>query len=120
MSHRTVVDVQVLDKEAARKTCEALGYEFLDNTGEVKIFDGKVQSKFGFKIPEWRYPVYVDQDDKMVFDNYEGRWGNIEDFNKFRQLYAENVTLSHAERSGYRVLHRGLTEDGTLQLRLGR
>jgi hypothetical protein len=119
MSHKTNVETAFLDREQVAKTCEQLGYEFLD-VKEINLYEGKQACAYAIQIPGWRYPIAITEEGKSVFDNFEGQWGKEEKFDKFRQGYAENVTLAHADRSGYRVLHRELTQDGTLQIRLGR
>ncbi len=118
MSHRTEVKTQFLDKELVKQTCEQLGHEFVDEKN-LRMFDGATESEYAIKLKGWSQPVCVKQDGGAWVDNYEGRWGEMATFNQFCQRYAENVTMSHAERNGYRVLHREEV-NGTIQLRLGR
>lgn len=123
MSHKTEVKTQFTNLEAIKKTCEELGFRF-EETKHVQLFqsgpEGSINTVAAVHIPGWRYPVAIREDGTAAYDNYEGRWGEEAQLDKFRQKYAENVTLQHAERSGYRVLYRGTTLDGKLQLRLGR
>jgi hypothetical protein len=122
MSHKTEVQTQFTDIEQLKKTCEELGYRF-EETTKVQLFEsgpnGLVDSVAAVHIPGWRYPVAIKEDGTAAFDNYNGSWGSESNLDSLRQKYAENVALSHAERSGYRVLHRE-NINGNLQLRLGR
>lgn len=123
MSHKTEVKTAFTNIEAVKKTCEELGYRF-EETSVVQLFqsgeEGRIETVAAVHIPGWRYPVAIRADGTAAMDNYNGQWGNESQLDAFRQKYAENVTLQHAERSGYRVLYRGTTLDGKLQLRLGR
>jgi hypothetical protein len=118
MSHKTTVETQFLDQESAQKTVEELGGTFIQ-AKEVTLFEGRQECDYAVQLKGWRYPIAV-KDGKATFDNYEGRWGTNESFNEFRQKYAENVTLKQAQSGGFRVLSRNLTQEGAIQLRLGR
>lgn len=122
MSHTATVQTQITDKELAKKTCEELGFEFMD-VKQVSLFEAKDRNlacQFAFRPTGWQYPVAILEDGTAKYDTYNGTWGKDSEFDKFRQKYAENVTLDYAQRQGYRVLHRELNQNGTLQLRLGR
>jgi hypothetical protein len=122
MSHTATVQTQISNKEIAKKTCEELGFEFLD-VKQVSLYQSEhrnLSCEFAFKPKGWSYPVAVKADGSALYDNYNGHWGEQKHFDEFRQKYAENVALDHAQRHGYRVIHRGLSQDGSIQLRLGR
>jgi hypothetical protein len=118
MSHKTTVDTQFLDQESAQKTVEELGGTFIQ-AKEVTLFEGRQECDYAVQLDGWRYPIAI-KDGQATYDNYEGRWGSNESFNQFRQKYAENVTLKQAHTGGFRVLSRNLTQEGAIQLRLGR
>lgn len=44
--------------------------------GTVKFFSGQAAG-LCFKLPDWRYPIVVTADGNLVFDNYDGYWGDI-------------------------------------------
>jgi hypothetical protein len=122
MSHTATVQTQISNKEIAKKTCEEMGIEFLD-VKQVNLYQTEhrnLQCEFAFKPKGWNYPVAVKADGSALYDNYNGHWGEQKHFDEFRQKYAENVALDHAQRHGYRVIHRSLSQDGSIQLRLGR
>ena len=122
MSHTATVQTQNSDREIAKKTCEELGYEFMD-VKQVSLFQAEhknLKCEFAFRPKGWQYPVAVMQDGSAMYDNYNGSWGEQKAFDQFRQKYAENVAVDHAQRQGYRILNRSLNTDGTIQMRLGR
>jgi hypothetical protein len=118
MSHRTEVETEFLDKEMVKKTCEELGIEFVDEK-QVRLYEGNFPCDYSIKLKGWNYAVGIQSNGKALFDNFNGQWGNESELDAFRQRYSENVTLHHAERAGYRVLHREMN-NGTLRIEIQR
>lgn len=119
MSHKTSVETAFRDIEQVKAVCAEIGAEFL-NTKSVNLYEGATPCAYAVKLPNWKYPVAVSEEGKATFDNYEGAWGKMAEFDKFRHEYATRVTLAESERIGYRVVHRERLSDGSLQIRLGR
>lgn len=138
MSHTTKVNVEIKDLEMVEKTCQELaakGFRF-ERTNQVRLFEGgkteecvaavyidgrETVDQYGNKKIEgkWQYPIAIKEDGSVAYDNYNGQWGDIKEFDNFRQLYTENVAVKFAESTGRRVLHREVV-NGSVTLTLGR
>lgn len=102
MSHTTTIDLEIKSESALIKACEELGVPYKANT-EEKLYDGTIAKGFSFKPKGWLYPVVATPDGKLLFDNYEGAWGKIEELNRVKQRYAVNSQIEVAKSRGYRV-----------------
>ena len=58
-------------------------------------------SGLGIQLPGWKYPVVVRENGEIAFDNYGGRWGDIEQLNEFSQQYAVAAIEQEAANQGY-------------------
>jgi len=68
------------------------------------------------RLPEWRYPVVCDVTTaKIAYDNFEGRWGDPRQLNRFLQAYAVEKCQLESRRRGYTCLEQVL-EDGSVKL----
>jgi hypothetical protein len=102
MSHTTTIELEIKSEKALAQACEDLGVPYKANTTE-KLYDGTVAEGFSFKPKGWLYPVVATKDGRLLFDNYEGAWGKIEELNKIKQRYAVNSQIEVAKSRGYRV-----------------
>jgi hypothetical protein len=56
--------------------------------GTAKLFSGEATGLL-VQLPEWQYPVVVDVLTGLVrYDNFEGRWGEQAQLDRFLQMYA--------------------------------
>lgn len=118
MSHTTTIELEIKSESALAQACQDLGVEYKANAKE-KLYDGTVAEGFSFKPKGWLYPVVATADGKLLFDNYEGAWGKIEELNRIRQRYAVNAQVEVAKARGYRVKEEQ-TVDGKIKLTLER
>lgn len=107
MSHTATVSAEFKDVPALFAACKRLGIA-MPELGEHKLYEGKnlgvTHHGYAVRLPGWYLPVIVDIAGKKVhYDNYEGDWGNIAEFNKFRQAYATEAAKAQARKMGYRV-----------------
>lgn len=124
MSHKATLDVEFKDVEVLDKVLSDLGIEHKiaesGKTIQADLYQGAETGVAVFKMPGWQYPVVVKADGTAVFDNFNGKWGNLEDLNKVRQDYASGVTVKKAQSGGLRVKAQTTLADGSIQLRLTR
>jgi len=127
MSHTVSIQTQIKNPEILKKAVEEL--ERLLNKRvrivkegnfEVEFFDGfkKVKNGIAIKIEGWKYPIVIDLDTGEIFyDDYRGRWGNVEDLKKLKQLYSLETILDIAKKQGVKkgILER-LREEAKQQL----
>ncbi len=114
MSHVVQIQTEVRDKVAIAAAATRLQLP-APTFGEAKLFSG---TKVGWavRLPQWNYPVVCDVNTgKVEFDNYEGRWGNRVELDKFLQAYAVEKTKLESRRKGYLVTESPQS-DGSIKL----
>lgn len=71
MSHITTIrDTQILNLDALKAACEALGVEEPKH-GRHKLYGAQRAEGYAVKLKGWRYPVVVDtKSGNIMFDDY--------------------------------------------------
>ena len=68
------------------------------------------------RLPEWKYPVVCDVNTATIaYDNYEGRWGDPKQLDRFLQGYAVEKAKLEARKKGHSVFEQPLS-DGSIKL----
>jgi hypothetical protein len=115
MSHTASIDTQFKDLEVLERVCREKGIQLRTHLTEVQLFSGKYQVVAAFQLPEWHYMVGVQANGSVIFDNYGGQWGNIEQLHHVIQKYACEKTKKEAYLAGYSVREL-VNEDGSIEL----
>jgi hypothetical protein len=90
MSHSQTVKVTVSNTAALASTAKEMeAKDYSTEVKDVKLYDGTYKGMF-VHFKDWRYPVVIS-DGNLVYDSYNGLWGNEQDIGRFRQGYAANV-----------------------------
>lgn len=114
MSHIVQIQTEIRDPVAIRAACERLQLP-PPVFGETQLFSSKAIG-WTVQLPDWRYPVVCDVNTaKLAFDNFEGRWGERQQLDRFLQGYAVEKTRLEARKRGHTVLEQPL-EDGSIKL----
>lgn len=114
MSHIVTIETQVRDPASVRAACERLNLPSPEHK-TVTLFSGAATG-LAVQLPGWHYPVVCDTTSGQVrFDNYEGRWGEQSELDRFLQAYAIEKARIEARRNGHTLTERPL-EDGSVQL----
>ena len=114
MSHIVTVKTEVRDATAVRAACQRLKLPE-PTSGKVKLFSGEVNG-LAVQLPDWRYPVVCETTSGQVkFDNYNGRWGDQQELDRFLQGYTVEKTKLEARRKGHSVTEQPL-QDGSIKL----
>jgi hypothetical protein len=115
MSHIVTLNVKINDKETLRQVAEEdLGLSVkLKET--VTYFGGVKRTGMTVRLPGWNYPVMVMDDGELIYDNYNGRWGDQGQLNQLVQNY---VIACVYKEAGHVPVASEITEDGTVKLRL--
>ena len=103
MSHITTVEVDITDHDALADTCRELGLQMTAHSSAL-IFQTAVDGTV-IQLPGWTFPVIV-KDKTLVYDNYQGAWGDIGELNKLRRHYAIKATTRTASRMGRKIIKR--------------
>ena len=68
------------------------------------------------QLPEWQYPVVCDTaSGQLKYDNFNGRWGDPAQLDRFLQAYAVERARAEARRRGHAVTEAQLP-DGSIKL----
>jgi hypothetical protein len=111
------------NRAALIAACEAAGLEYIDGKQKVTQFTREITADFSVKLRGWSYPLAVDtQTGTVTFDNYNGDWGNIEEFQSLNQQYSQQVVEQEADirqlmQEGWMPVQEVLP-NGDVQLRL--
>ena len=93
MSHLVTIQCEIRDKSVVALACKRLG---LDSPAEgtAELFSSQATGQI-VRLPRWPYPVVFDTERaNVLFDNYQGKWGDSKELEKFFQAYAvENAKL---------------------------
>lgn len=88
MSHTVTAKTQVRDPAAVRSACERL-HLAPPQIETVELYDGTTAAGLAVRLPGWNYPVVCNlETGALAFDNYNGRWGEQKELDRFMQAYA--------------------------------
>ena len=114
MSHVVTIKTQIKYRVALRAACVRLKLA-VPIEGEVELYQGKVRG-WRVDLPGWRYPVVCQLEQRQVlYDNFEGRWGDQKELDKLLQAYAVEQARIVAQRAGHSVTEQRLS-DGSIRL----
>ena len=113
MSHTVTIRTQIRDFQAIQAACTRLKLA-QPNQGEVRLFD-RVAQGIGVQLEDWRFPVCIEPDGNLLFDNFGGFWGVPEKLDQFQQAYAVEKAKLEARRQGYQCSESVLA-DGSIRL----
>lgn len=116
LSHVVVIKTEVRDPAAVSAACRRL--QLAEPTfGAARLF---TQEATGWivQLHDWRYPVVCQTDSgQVLFDDFQGRWGDPAHLDRFLQSYAVEKTRLEARRQGYDIFEQPLS-DGSIKLTL--
>lgn len=114
MSHIVQIQTEIRDPVAIRAACVRLSLPE-PIFGETKLYNTSAVG-WAVRLPEWRYPVVCDvATAKIAYDDFEGRWGNPEQLERYLQMYAVEKASLEARRRGHAVTEHAL-QDGSIKL----
>ncbi|APW63221.1 hypothetical protein [Paludisphaera borealis] len=116
MSHVVVIATKVQDPVAVAAACRRLGLAE-PVYGSAELFSGEVAGLV-VRLPDWVYPVVVDTTTgRVAYDDFEGRWGDPKQLDRFLQVYAVEKAKLEAKRKGYSVSEQAL-HDGSIRVEI--
>jgi hypothetical protein len=114
MSHIVTIKTEVRDAAAVHAACRRLDLSE-PVQGKARLFSGEVAGLV-VNLPGWQYPVVCDLGSGQVrFDNFNGRWGDQKELDRFLQAYAVEKTKIEARKKGHSVAETPLS-DGSIKL----
>jgi hypothetical protein len=116
MSHIVTVQTRLRDPAAVAAACQRLCLT-APVQGTARLYSGEATGLL-VRLPGWQYPVVIDPSSGEVrYDNFEGRWGEQAQLDRFLQAYAVQKTRLEARKKGYQVTEQQLG-DGSVRLQV--
>ena len=113
MSHTVTIKTKITDIQAIQAACHRLKLA-QPITGDVRLFD-RIATGIGVQLDGWRFPVCIEIDGNLLFDNFGGFWGNPERLGEFQQIYAIEKATIEARKQGHSC-QESLQTDGSIHL----
>ena len=114
MSHIVSIKTEVRDAAAVRSACRRLNIDQPEE-GTFTLFSANAKG-IAIRLPDWTYPVVCDvTSGEVKFDNFDGRWGDQKELDRFMQAYAVERATIEARRNGHTCTEQPL-EDGSIKL----
>ena len=114
MSHIVTIKTEVHDAAAVRAACRRLNLAEPIH-GTVKLFSSEATGLV-VRLPDWTYGVVCDTGSGQIqFDNFNGRWGDQKELDRFMQTYATEKAKQEARRKGHSTTEQTLP-DGSIKL----
>jgi hypothetical protein len=116
MSHIVTVQTRLRDPAAVAAACRRLNLP-VPVQGTARLYSGEATGLL-VQLPGWHYPVVLDTTTGEVrYDNFEGRWGEQRQLDRFLQMYAVEKSRIEARRKGYQLSEQALA-DGSIRLHI--
>jgi hypothetical protein len=114
MSHIVTIKTEVRDANAVRAACRRLS--LADPVqGKTRLFSGEVEG-LAVNLPDWVYPVVCDlSSGQVLYDNFNGRWGDPKEMDRLLQGYAVEKAKIEARKKGHMVTEQTLS-DGSIKV----
>ena len=114
MSHIVTIQTEIRDPVAILAACRRLGLPTPEQEA-VQLYSSRATG-WAVRLPGWRYPVVCQTETgQLQFDNFNGRWGDQQALDRFRQAYAIEKAKLEARRQGHAVTEQALA-DGSIRL----
>jgi hypothetical protein len=114
LSHIVEITTEVRDPEAILAACRRLRLAH-PTEQSVRLFSGTVTG-LAVSLPDWHYPLVCQPTNGTLhYDNFEGRWGDERELNRFLQAYAVEKARLEARKQGHTVTEF-LLADGSIRL----
>ncbi len=113
MSHTVTIKTKITDLTAIQSACQRLKLP-QPIQGEIRLFD-RIASGIGVQLDGWRFPICVEPDGNLLFDNFGGFWGIPEKLDQFQQAYAVCKATIEARKQGY-TCQESVLADGSVRL----
>ncbi len=115
MSHTVTIKTKITDMVAIQSACTRLKLP-QPTQGEVRLFD-RIAQGIGVQLDGWRFPVCIESDGNLLFDNFGGFWGTPEKLDQFTQAYSVEKAKLEARKQGYQCSESVLA-DGSIRLQV--
>lgn len=99
-SHTVTVKVEYRDLDALRRAIETMGGDWIGN-GTHALYSNHTATGVGFNLPGWKFPLVLQADGSLAFDNFNGHWGNPAQLEQLKTSYIMAVCERSAMEQGW-------------------
>ena len=98
MSHTMNIQMELHDRRAIEAACMRLN---------IKVEQGKhklhatVEDGIGVFLDGWRYPIVIQENGTVKYDNYNDYWGNIQKLHELEAYYGIEKAKLEAQLKGH-------------------
>lgn len=115
MSHTMNIQIELHDRAALEAACQRLGLTIKE--GRHRLYQ-TTEEGLAVHLAGWKYPIVTKSDGTISYDNYEGRWGDIQELNKLRAFYGLEKAKIEARKNGYSFYEHFNEKTQELELRI--
>lgn len=100
MSHIVTIQTELKNKESIQEVCKALNVQYLGQ--KTTKYYNTTKSGIAVQFRNWKYPVTIQENGSVYFDNYQGSWGNKKDLDAFINEYSLVETVGKLKKKNLR------------------
>lgn len=112
MSHSVVHEAVFAERNIFTRAIGRVRGQVLGE-GRHELYDGAYNG-LGFTLPNWSYPLVLQHDNRLVFDDFGGKWGNRADIDRLKQMYQTELAIDEFQGVGH--VTESVMEDGSIKL----
>jgi len=101
VSHTAQIAADYSHPDALAAAVSKLGGKIIGQ-GRHKLFSSE-HDGIGIQLNNWAFPVVVQTDGTLAYDDYQGRWGKTSDLDKLHEEYSWALTEIAAQRLGWQT-----------------
>lgn len=115
MSHTVKVDnITINNVNALQRAVQNMGLQ-IEESNSLSLYNGTYNVKKVIQLPGWKYKIGITEDGEIIYDNYNGSWGNYEELHRLLKEYsAAQIEDQFMERG--QMLMRTEAENGDIKL----
>jgi len=125
MSQISIYKHKITNLDALRKICLMKGYTFIkagENGVEEKVtgvfYDEQERSGIAFvRLPKWKYPLIIDNQGQIHYDNFGSKSGSMEQFGDMLQDYNMEAVKRRIDTTLWNNISTE-TENGDIKMKL--
>ena len=117
MSHTMNIETEIRDTKALSSACNRLNLDFDQNIAPRKFYS-TTETGMAVNLDGWKYPVVIQENGKLAYDNYNGSWGEDKELGKLKAYYGSEKAKIEARKKGYSVNETIDAVNGNLKLKI--
>lgn len=96
MSHIVTIKTELKNFDTIKEVCKRLGLH-CKQSNDINVYNTN-KTGMGIHLKGWKYPIVVNKQGVVYYDNYNGNWGNMKEYNKFVDEYSLEETLKKIKK----------------------